>query len=302
MLLGAIVGATGVGKTKFAISLAERLGAHIINGDSRQIYQGMRIGTAQPSLQELQQVPHHLVDFLAPTESYSAARFLQDVQTILATHPEHDYLLVGGTGLYIQVLQEGISPTPVVDPVLRTRLETIEARKGLSFLYRWALLRDPTLQASLRAGDRQRIHRALEIMLQTGMPFGQAMGPREGGLGNFPVVFLDRDRADLYRRIDARVLAMLDGGWLDEVRDLCTRVSVQSPGMQSLGYRQLVAVLQGERTLEQVTPEIQQETRHYAKRQLTWFRNKTPHHLVVAEKNGDFEEISAILKHFKKNA
>lgn len=302
MLIGAIVGATGVGKTELSLSLAKQLGAQIINADSRQIYAGLRIGTAQPTADQLAEVPHHLIDFLNPQESYSAARFLTDVRGILEMHPHQDYILVGGTGLYLQILMEGISEAPPLDLDLRARLETVQKRKGLSFLYYWALQRDPELRQVLRAGDSHRVVRALELMIQTGKPYSEALGPRIGGIGPFPVLFCNRSREELYQRIDARVMQMIRLGWLDEVRALCTQVSTQSPGMLSLGYRQLVSVVQGERTLDQVVPEIQQETRNYAKRQLTWFRNKVPHQELDLGKTLEIHSISAILKDFKKNA
>lgn len=301
MLLGAIVGATGVGKTELSIRLAQQLGAEIISADSRQIYQGLRIGTAQPTAHQQTLVPHHLIDFLSPSESYSAARYLTDVRAIIENRPEQDFLVVGGTGLYIQVLMEGISETPSVDSSLRNNLDALEITQGLSYLYKWAITLDPALISSLKAGDSHRIKRALELMLQTGRRYAETLGPRVGGFGMFPVLFCDRDRDELYHRINQRVLSMIEQGWIDEVRDLCTRVSVQTAGMQSLGYRQLVSVVLGEADLSRVVPEIQQESRNYAKRQLTWFRNKTPHTPFILDKNGEIDEILRFFEKAKKS-
>ena len=301
MLIGAIVGATGVGKTEVAIEVAKMLGAELICMDSRQVHAGMAIGTAQPTLQQQAHVKHHLVGFLPPSESYSAARFSTDVARILAEHPNTRFLLVGGTGLYLQVLCEGLSELPPSDPILRERLEVVAKRRGMPFLYRWMSQIDPGAILHLRPNDSHRILRVLEAWLLSGQRWSESLGDRRGGIGPVPTLWLDRERSELYGRIDERVTQMIEAGWLDEVAVLCTQVSLASPGMLSLGYQELGRVHRGELDLAGALSEIRQKTRNYAKRQLTWFRNKTHVGLKIEVQSGEIDSISMIQEFFQKN-
>jgi tRNA dimethylallyltransferase len=278
------------------------MGAEIISADSRQIYQGMAIGTAQPSFDELARVRHHLVSVLPPSESYSVARFCSDALAILKRDPHKPYLLVGGTGMYVQALHDGLSNIPSVDPAVRERLLAVSTRKGLPFLYRWMIQVDPVLRSSIQPGDSHRILRALEIHCQTGLRWSDLMNKKAGGLGPFPIAWLDRERAELYSRIDERIQAMMNSGWLKEVELLYTQCSVQTPGMQSLGYRNLSEFLLHGGDLPKVIAQIQQETRNFAKRQLTWFRHQLPSQNFTLPKSGEFDQISLFEDFFKKNA
>ena len=302
MLIGAIVGATGVGKTSIAVELAERMGAEIISADSRQIYQGMAIGTAQPTAQELARAHHHLINVIPPSESYSVACFCGDVHAILDREPLKPFLLVGGTGMYVQALHDGLSNIPSADPAVRERLLAISIRKGLPFLFQWMLRVDPVLRATIQPGDSHRILRALEIHCQTGLRWSDLMNQKTGGFGPFPIAWLDRDRSELYSRIDERIQAMMNNGWLKEAELLYTQLSVQTPGMQSLGYRDLVGFLQSGGDLAAVIVKIQQETRNFAKRQLTWFRHQLPTTPFLLSNSAEFDQISSLETFFKKNA
>jgi len=302
MLLGAIIGATGVGKTSLAIRVAAELGAEIISVDSRQIYQGFRVGTAQPTAEERALVRHHLVDFCSPEEHYSAAQFVRDVHALLAEHPEKDFLLVGGTGLYLNALTDGLSDLPASDPVLRLRLEHILERRGLPFLYRWLCAKDPAAREIMDGQNSHRIQRALEISIQTKLPWSVALQRKSVEPMRFPILWVDRDREELYRRIDARVVQMFVDGWLQEIAALCIQVSKDCPAMQGLGYQEIASHLRGELSLADCLTQIQQKTRNYAKRQLTWFRNKVTCDRYICTESGKIDEISALKNIFKKVA
>lgn len=301
MIIGALVGATGVGKTRLALGIAERLGAEIISVDSRQIYRGMAIGTAQPSSQQLSLIKHHLIGFLDLIESYSVARFMGDVHEILHQHPGKKFLLVGGAGLYLQGLMDGLSAVPVTDLKVRDRLHAILLKKGLDWGQRLARRIDPDCAQTLKPGDTQRTIRILEIYFQSGKRWSSLQGGRTGGIPGIPVAWLDCGRERLYAQINQRVLDMLRNGWLEEVRSLYAQTKGDAPALDSLGYRTLQKVLLGELSLESAVAEIQQETRNFAKRQLTWFRNKTPNLRFDLENSGENELILDILRYFEKS-
>lgn len=301
VLIGAIIGATGVGKTELAVRLAESIGAEIINMDSRQIYRGMAIGTAQPSSDQLNRVPHHLVDFLNPDQTYSAAKYLHDVRNILSKQPNTHFILVGGTGLYLQVLQQGLSPIPESDPHLRKKLNHILERKGLPWMFAWAKRLDPQIENQIDPLNTQRVLRVLEVCLQTHKTWTSQMDARVGGFGEFPVLWVDRERTKLHQRIADRVDQMVKDGWQNEALFLSTLYSMDAPGLQSLGYKELI--LNGTRSLStEFKQSIIAKTRQYAKRQLTWFRHQIQAFRLVLDtpKNDDFEEISQEMKKYFK--
>ena len=274
-LLCALVGATGVGKTKLSLSLAKELRAEIISMDSRQIYRDFCIGTAQPSKDALRTIPHHLVDFYPPTESFSVGEFVREVKTLLRKNPETSYILVGGTGMYLQALTEGLAEIPPVSEDVRERCEKMLAEEGLESLFKKVQEVDPDSAQTILPQDRQRLLRALEVSMQTGRKFSEIRNDRKGGVGRVKTFWLDRERTTLYANIDKRVLQMVEDGWKEEVEALLERVPLDAPAWQSLGYKEWMSCIQGKMSEKEVIETVQQGTRRYAKRQITWFRHQT---------------------------
>ena len=272
-ILFALVGATGVGKSRLSLELAERFNAEIIGVDSRQIYKGFAIGTAQPPLRDLVRVRHHQVDFLDPRMAYSAGDFCANVKKLLSENPDQNYILVGGTGLYLQSLMLGLPQLPKVDEFIRKSLEEDATRLGNRNLYEKAKSVDPEAMEKVEVNNIQRIIRILEVHQLTGRKLSDWQKEREGGIGKLPVFWLQRERDVLYKRIDSRVDKMIKDGWVEEVRELSKTVPLDAPAWQSLGYRELLAA-QTDAEMAQVVEDVKKKTRNYAKRQLTWFRGQ----------------------------
>jgi len=265
MIIGAILGATGSGKTELAVLLAQKLGAEIICMDSRQIYKGFRIGTAQPTGECLRTVPHHLVDFLPPEKQYNAAEFAKDVKSLLEQKPNTKFILTGGTGLYMQALCQGLSSLPPSNPEVREQLKKRYENKDE--LYKAALKVNPSIEGRIMPGDTQRLLRTIELGEST-------LNPRVGGIGAIPSVWLDFPRHDLYKRINERVVKMLENGWPEEVTELSKNVPLIAPAWQSLGYLDLKAALEKNENPHSIVEKVALSSRHYAKRQITWFKHK----------------------------
>lgn len=272
-ILFALAGATGIGKSELSLRLAEHYGAEIIGVDSRQVYRGFTIGTAQPSASDMARVRHHLVDFLEPERKYSVGEFCRDVKNILQGNPERNYILVGGTGLYMQTLMLGLPQIPAVPESAREELEKIAQAEGADSLYKMALEADPELAQSVEPNNVQRLIRILEVYRATGRKLSDWQKEREGGIGKLPVFWLQRERDVLYKRIDSRVDEMIKDGWVEEVRELSKTVPLDAPAWQSLGYRELLAA-QTDAEMAHVVEDVKKKTRNYAKRQLTWFRGQ----------------------------
>jgi tRNA dimethylallyltransferase len=271
-----LVGPTAVGKTAVALELAEAVGGHIINADSLQVYAEFDVGTAKPTPGELARVPHHLVGVVRPGEPYDAARYAREAREVIARLQAQGIppLVVGGTGLYIKALLGGLFHQDNDFPELRRRLREELHTLGLPRLYDRLCRLDPATARRLAPGDTYRILRALEVVEGTGRPLSELHAAH--GFQDRPYhtlkLGLTLPREELYRRIEARVEAMLAGGWLEEVRGLLARYSPALKPFKAIGYRHLVAVLQGRCPLPEAVAEIKKETRRYAKRQLTWFR------------------------------
>ncbi len=270
-ILFSLVGATGVGKSRLSLELAERFDAEIIGVDSRQIYKGFAIGTAQPSLTDMARVKHHQVDFLDPRRVYSAGDFCSAVKKLLADNPAQNYILVGGTGLYLQSLMLGLPQIPKMDESIRQSFEREVSEFGNASLYEKAKQTDPEAMEKVEENNVQRIIRILEVYQLTGRKLSDWQKERVGGIGTLPVFWLNRSRENLYARIDARVEQMMADGWLDEIRTLAKTVPMDAPAWQSLGYRELLSAKDGAQ-VQTVLEEVKRKTRNYAKRQLTWFR------------------------------
>lgn len=270
-VLFALIGATGIGKSRLSLDLASHYHAELIGMDSRQIYKGFAIGTAQPSRADLESVKHHLVDFLPPEQVYSAGAFCASVKKLVAENPEQNYILVGGTGLYLQSLMLGLPKIPKIREGLREDLEREAGEGGLARLYERAREVDPESIAKIEPENTMRIVRVLEVWESTGRKLSDWQKEREGGMGEIPAFWLNRSRENLYARIDARVDQMMADGWMDEVRSLAKTVPLDAPAWQSLGYRELLAAGSAS-DVARVLDDVKRKTRNYAKRQLTWFR------------------------------
>ncbi|MGA2400380.1 MAG: tRNA (adenosine(37)-N6)-dimethylallyltransferase MiaA [Syntrophobacteraceae bacterium] len=272
-----LAGPTASGKTSLSIELSTRLSAEIVNADSMQVYRHMEIGTAKPTLEQRRTVPHHLIDIVDPDEPFDAARYLHLARAAIEDIKKRGRvpLVVGGTGLYMRVLTRGLCPGPSSDPELKNKLVADEKSKGLGQLYCDLVRIDPESAARIHPNDRQRILRALEVFSLTGV----ALSALQRGHGFreqlFPAikVFINRERGELYERINRRVDSMLEAGFKDEVeRLLAMGYATQLKSMQSLGYRQMAAHLAGAVSFDEAAYQIKRETRRYAKRQITWFR------------------------------
>jgi len=271
----ALVGPTGTGKTALSLALAERLGAEIVNCDSRQVFRGLDIGSAKPTPAERARAPHHLFDVAAPDEAFDAARYAALARAALAAIAARGRpaIVVGGTGLYLKALRYGLLAAPRRDAGVRARLAADEAAAPGTLHARLARL-DPASAARLHANDRLRLIRALEVLELTGTTLSAWRAGHGFARAAVPmrVVGLTLLRPALYARLDARCAAMLDAGLLDEVRALRAAGFGATRALASIGYRELGAHLDGRCALPAALAAMQQATRNLAKRQLTWFR------------------------------
>jgi tRNA dimethylallyltransferase len=277
-----IAGPTASGKSALALAVAEHQRGIIINADSMQVYSDLRIITARPSAEDEARVPHRLYGHVDAAENYSVGRWCQDVKSELDAAWAAGLLpiLVGGTGLYFKALTQGLSAVPPTPPEIRAAVRARCDAAGPEALHAELTRHDPAVAARLKPGDRMRICRALEVLEATGRSL--ADWHRDGmpailDPGRAPKVFLDVDRTELKRRIDARFDAMLAAGALDEVRALVTRrLDPMLPAMKAHGVPWLRRHLAGEIGLDEAADGGKRDTRRYTKRQVTWFRNQMP--------------------------
>lgn len=286
-----LAGPTGVGKTELSIHLARKFKGQVINADSMQIYKGLNIGTGKIKPEEMKGIPHHLIDICYPNQSYSASQFQEDaVKCIRQINQEGDLpILVGGTGLYLEGLlyQLEFGGKGSFDPVIRQNLEDEIKQKGNQFLWDKLVRLDPKAANKIPVQNGRRIVRALEVIEQTGQNFSDQVEHAEKQSRFDELLFvLDRPREELYDRINKRVLGMIEEGLEEEARWLFEqKIDPQLSSMKGIGYKEWFSYFQGEEELESVIAKIQQNSRRYAKRQLTWFRNrmKEPNWLDVSQ-------------------
>ena len=273
-----ILGPTAVGKSAVAFRIAQEMGWDILSCDSRQIYRLMDIGTAKPSWEERKCVRHWMIDILNPSEEYSAGRFAREAESIIRNEAVNGkpLILCGGTGLYFRALSEGYNDRPQSDPAIRDKLMRRSQKDGVEALYKELMVVDPFSAQGIHKNDLQRIVRALALFHQTGKPpslFSTQLKPPAGI--RFIVVKMTMPRSELYERINRRVQNMIDEGLWDEFLQLRSASFGRfDPGMQTVGYKELFSVENGENSLETAIAQIQQNTRRYAKRQFTWFNNQ----------------------------
>lgn len=276
----AIVGPTASGKSALGIELALRLGGEIINCDSVQVYQEIQIATAKMPIAERRGVPHHLIDFVSPRINYTAADWaraaiekIEEIET-----RGRRVLLVGGTGLYLRALRQPFFPSPPTDEILRARLTKIRELRGPERLHRILKRFDPAEADNLNPRDWPRVQRAIEFCLQTGESISRErpLRPEPPALAARIRIFaLNPPRAELYRRINERTEEHFANGLVDEVRQLLDNgVPAESNALGAHGYRRVVEHLRGQRDLRSAIEQTKLDVRHYAKRQLTWFRHE----------------------------
>lgn len=275
----AIVGPTAGGKTDFALEYASRHPAEVISVDSRQVYRDLSVGTAAP--RETRGVPHHLIGFLDPRESYSAAAFAMDARALIADIRRRgkEPVLAGGTGFYFRALTEGLAPLPPADPDVRAELKRRAEARGRAALHQELGRVDPEAAARIPANNIQRLIRALEVYRLTGKPLSQ--WHREHQISqNEPrlrvhAIGLDPGRDELARRISTRCAWMLENGMIEETEAaLAAGVPTQAPGLSGVGYPRVIAHIRGELSRAETLRLMIQDTRQYAKRQRTWFRHQ----------------------------
>ena len=287
-----IAGPTASGKTALAVELAKITNGEVISCDSMQIYRHMDIGTAKPTKEEMQGIPHHMIDVCEPDEDFSVSRYCEMatpiIDDILARGKTA--IIAGGTGLYMDSLIKGNTFAPFPSTGMREKLEAQADSEGMDAMI--SLLQSIDPEAAQRIHDRKRIIRALEVYYETGETITehnrrtQAIPPRYSPLW----LGLDfADRQELYSRIDLRVDIMLEQGLVEEIRTLlASGIPAKCTAMQAIGYKEFVAALEGIGTIEEAAEEVKKSSRHYAKRQLTWFRrNKAMHWLTRSGPQGE---------------
>lgn len=276
-----LAGPTGAGKSEWAARLAAAAPVEIVSVDSALVYRGLDIGSAKPVRALRERLPHHLIDICDPTESYSAGRFVNDaLAAIRAVHARGRVpLLTGGTLLYFRALLNGLAPLPVASPGIRRELDKRAAREGWPALHAELALRDPAAAARINGTDAQRIQRALEVCYATGRPISELQLRTVSPLADMTVrawALIPEDRGMLHQHLEMRFHAMMNQGFLEEVRSLHQRGDLHSrhSSMRAVGYRQLWAHVMGEYGLQEAVQRGISATRQLAKRQLTWLRGE----------------------------
>ncbi len=292
----AVVGPTASGKTALGIALAQRFGGEIISADSMQIYEGLDIATAKPSPEEMQGVPHHLISVIPRDRSFSVAEYAELAKEKIAEVADRGKLpiLVGGTGLYVDSLLSGMQFTDEGnDPVLREKLYERAKREGKEALHAQLLSLDPEAAASIHPNNLVRVVRALEVCLSSGRKFSEIKAENAAAPSPYDALLIGLDYEDrevLYDRINRRVFKMLEMGLLDEARAVWEAGDFGTAA-NAIGCKELKDFFENRASLESCIEKIQQESRRYAKRQLTWFRRNDQIQWLILGKNDEVQEI-----------
>ena len=290
-----IAGPTGVGKTELSIKLAKALNAEIISADSAQVYEEMNIGTAKIEEDEMQGIIHHMIDVVEPIKKYSVGDYQRKVDEILNSNEEKNVLLVGGTGLYIDSVVRGLSALPESDLAIREKLMNEDGDKLFEILKEI----DPESAESIHPNNKRRVERAVEVFYQTGEKFSILSKKNiKGNNFKFLKVALERDREHLYDRINLRVEIMMQNGLLEEVRYLYEKYGDVLKKINIIGYSELISYINQELTLEDAKELIKKNSRNYAKRQFTWFKNDHEYIWYDLDKMTQDEIFSDILQRF----
>ncbi len=267
----AIVGATASGKTSYSIELAKKIGGEIVSADSRLVYKGFDIGTAKPTMQERQGIPHHLIDIVEPEFEYSAGLYKKDASKIIKeiNNRGHIPIIVGGTGLYIDILLKNYQlPEIEANHNLRNDLKKLTKEE----LYKTLIQLDSNAAIAIDSNDTKKIIRAIEIIKTTGKPLDESRGKNIDNEYEIEWIGKNFDRKTLYKRIDERVDIMIQNGLIEETKTLLNKHGRIPNLVNTIGYREILGYIDNKYTLEEATDLLKKNTRNYAKRQLTWFR------------------------------
>ena len=299
-----LMGPTATGKTDIAIALCKRFPFEIVSVDSTLVYRGMDIGTAKPDAETLARAPHRLVDILDPEEAYSAGDFVRDAHAAIdeISSSGRIALLAGGTMMYFRALTQGIAELPSADPQLRAKIDSEAAKLGWPALHQELQSVDPDAASRIKPNDRQRIQRALEVYRASGVTMSEwQRAARENAAASdtdyIRLALNIEPRERLHKRIDVRLKAMLNNGFVDEVKALRERPGLDrdAPSMRSVGYRQFWAYLEGESSREEATYRTLVATRQLAKRQVTWLRGESGVKIFDPLEENVIDAISAYL-------
>lgn len=294
-----IAGPTAVGKTSTTIALSKHFGADIFSADSRQLYREMNIGTAKPTKVELLQAKHYFIDCVSVTEHYNAGRYEREFDKLIASYfQEKDIaILTGGTGMYIRAAIEGLDDFPDIPSHIKEKYSAILENEGLEKLQDLIKLKDPKYAAQVDMYNARRLTRALEVIETSGRTFTSYLQQKAKNKSGFiPIkICLTRDREQLYNRINQRVDLMMSAGQLDEVQSLMKYKNLKA--LQTVGYSELIRHLDREISLEEAVELIKRNSRRYAKRQMTWFRNQGEWKMIDAE---DYEGLLFYIKSILK--
>ena len=294
-----IAGPTGVGKTKISIDLASELNAEIISSDSAQVYKGLNIGTAKITEKEMQGIKHHLIDIVEPISKYSVGNFEKDVNKILNQNPEKNFLLVGGTGLYINSVTKGLSILPEADKKTREYLSTLDNQT----LFELALKYDKEATKEIHPNNRVRLERVVEVFLLTGQKFSELFKKNiKNNNFKFLKIALERDRENLYDRINKRVDIMFNQGLVDEVKNLYKIYGEKLYKLNIIGYNEIIDYINGKISLDETSYRIKLNSRHYAKRQFTWFKADKEYQWFNLDRISEQEIVKSIYKMFNIKA
>ena len=292
-----IAGPTASGKTALAVELAKELNGEVVSCDSMQVYKRMDIGTAKPTIDEMQGIPHHMLDVAEPDEDFSVSRYCAMAAPIVEDIVSRGKtaVIAGGTGLYMDSLIQGNDFAPFPSTGVREKLEREAQENGIQVLYDRLSEIDPEAAGRLHLSDKKRILRALEVYLETGETITEHNRKTQLLPPRFSPVWLGLDfenRSALYERIDARVGIMLEQGLIAEIQKLLSDgIPERCTAMQAIGYKEFVAALNGECTVEEAADQVRQSSRRYAKRQLTWFRRNKKIHWLIRNPGQTGEEI-----------
>ncbi|HBK25224.1 MAG TPA: tRNA (adenosine(37)-N6)-dimethylallyltransferase MiaA [Clostridiales bacterium] len=292
-----IAGPTASGKTALAVALAKELNGEVVSCDSMQVYKRMDIGTAKPTLEEMQGIPHRMIDVAEPWEDFSVSRYCEMAAPIVddILSRGKTAVIAGGTGLYMDSLVRGSAFAPFPATGVRERLEAQADAEGMEAMLSRLRAVDPDSAQRLHLSDRKRILRALEVYLETGETITEHNRKTQAVPPRYSPIWLGLDfaqRSELYRRIDLRVSLMLQQGLVEEIRGLLADgIPEKATAMQAIGYKEFVDALDGRCTIEEAADQVRQSSRRYAKRQLTWFRRNKAIHWLVRETGDTGREI-----------
>ena len=300
-----IAGPTASGKTALAVELAKEFNGEVVSCDSMQIYRRMDIGTAKPTGDEMQGIPHHMIDVAEPDEDFSVSRYCCMASPIVddIVARGKTAIIAGGTGLYMDSLIKGNSFAPFPSTGVRERLEAQADEVGMDYMTDWLRRVDP--EAAARIRDRKRILRALEVFLETGETITEHNRRTQLVPLKYSPLWLGLDfepRSALYERIDRRVSIMLEQGVVEEIQNLLSSVIPEKcTAMQAIGYKEFVAALDGRCTIEEAADEVRKSSRRYAKRQLTWFKRNRNIHWLLREPDMSADEIFSRARQLVQN-